>query len=96
MARRTERRIRVCVNWTLHPELVKRLQAQAQTELTPRGKRRSISSIVEQALAEYLAVPLANPDLPEQPLELCPRCEQGILREGICRLCNYRRPRARV
>ena len=93
---RTDRRIRVTVNWTLHPQLIKRLQYQADHELTPRGKRRSISSIVEQALAEYLAIPLANPELPEQPLELCPQCEKGILREGACRLCNYHRyPRGR-
>lgn len=91
MPRRTENRIRISVNWTLHPELVKALQRRAQSERTPMGKRRSISSIVEQALAEYLAIPLANEQLPQAPLELCPTCEQGVLRDGICRICNWRR-----
>jgi len=69
-----------------------RLREQALTE------GRSMTSIVEQALAEYLAIPLANPDLPEQPVELCPSCEKGVLWRRRCSVCGWRRvdPRAKL
>lgn len=72
-------------HWHLHPGLYDRLVKYAEKE------DRTLTAIVEQALAEYLAVPLANRDLPEQPVELCPKCERTLIRQGRCRHCGWRR-----
>jgi hypothetical protein len=82
--------MRAEVHWTIHPALLERLKARADAD------GRKVSAVVEQACAEYLAIPLANRDLPEQPCELCPNCKTGVLRLGICPACNWRRnPEAR-
>jgi hypothetical protein len=79
---------RVASFW-VNAALVDRLEEQSRKD----GRARN--SIVEQALAEYLNVPLADRDLPEQAVELCPNCLQGVLNEGRCRECRWRRdPRA--
>lgn len=52
---------------------------------------RTQNAIVEQALAEYLNVPLADRDLPEQPVELCAACERAVLNNGRCRECGWHR-----
>ena len=60
-----------------------------------RKEGRPKNALIEQALAEYLNVPLANRELPEQAVELCPACQQGVLNDGRCRGCRWRRdPRA--
>jgi hypothetical protein len=70
---------------TFHPELWERVRRHALLN------NRTNVSVVEQALAEHLAIPLADPDLPEQPVELCPRCEKGVLWQGKCPVCSWRR-----
>jgi hypothetical protein len=77
------------IRWCLHDGLIARLDERAARE----GRNRKL--LVEQALAEYLDVPLAHPDLPEQPVEMCPECERGIIHDGRCLNCRWwRRPRA--
>ena len=73
------------ITFKLNAALIDRLNEERHRE------GRSQNAIVEQALAEFLNVPLANRDLPERPVELCPRCEQGVLNEGHCAGCNWRR-----
>lgn len=77
------------ISHMLHEGLNDRLNAE-------RVKQdRTLVSIIEQALAEYLNVPLADRELPEQAVELCPRCERGVLNNGRCAECRWRRdPRA--
>lgn len=77
------------ITWAVNDALLDRLRRERRTT-----GRREIS-IVEQALAEYLNVPLANRDLPEQPVEICPQCQRGVLHYGRCAECRWRRdPRA--
>ena len=52
---------------------------------------RSQNALIEQALAEFLNVPLANRDLPEQPVEICANCQRGVLNEGRCGDCGWHR-----
>ena len=73
------------VHWYLHAGLLDRLERVAEEQ--GRAPRR----VVEDALAQYLYVPLANPELPEQPVELCPACERGILHDHACRECGWHR-----
>ena len=73
------------VSWSIHPGLLARLRDRAGYE------QRSVISVLEEALAKHLAVPLANPALPEQPVELCPACERGVLNHGRCPGCNWHR-----
>jgi hypothetical protein len=77
------------IHWRVNDALLNRLEAKARTE-----DRHQIA-LIEQALAEYLNVPLANRELPEQPVEVCANCRQGVLHEGRCAECRWRRdPRA--
>jgi hypothetical protein len=69
----------------LHAGLLDRLERIAEEQGRPPRK------VVEHALANYLAVPLAHRDLPEQPCEMCPACERGVLRNGACRECGWHR-----
>lgn len=73
------------VRWTLHPRLFEQIKERAERE------QRSINSLVEQALAEFMHVPLAFPELPEQPVELCPQCEQAVLHHRRCNRCGWHR-----
>jgi hypothetical protein len=73
------------VAWRLNAALLDRLEQQAEKE----GRR--LTMIIEQALAEYLNVPLANRKLPEQAVELCAHCERGVLNEGRCGNCGWHR-----
>jgi hypothetical protein len=73
------------VSWDLHPVLIEAVRLRAVEE------GRSITSVVEQALAEHLHIPLANRDLPEQRVELCPACEKGVIWDGRCAVCNWHR-----
>ena len=73
------------VSWNIHAGLLARLRDTAKYE------QRSLIGVLEQALAKHLAVPLANPDLPEQACELCPACERGVLSHGRCAECNWHR-----
>ena len=86
-------RKRATVNLSLHPELHRRLQREAATTTTPLGKQRTMTAIIEQALAEYLAVPIANLEIEEAPLELCPACERGLLWGRHCYECGWIRKR---
>ena len=78
-------RARRNVTWTLHPVLVERMRQRAADE------NRPLVSVVEQALAELFAIPLADPNLPEAPAELCPACQRGVLWAGKCPVCSWRR-----
>ena len=72
--------------WRVHEGLLDRLALQARTS------HRTPTSIVEQALAEYLSVPLASRDLPAQPVELCPHCHRGLITDtGRCLQCRWHR-----
>lgn len=73
------------IAWRINTALLARLNRACRTE-----HRRHIS-IIEQALAEYLNVPVANRDLPQQPVELCGNCERGVLNEGRCGDCGWHR-----
>ena len=73
------------VTLNIHAGLLARLRDRAAYE------RRSLISVLEEALAKHLAVPLANPSLPEQPCELCPACERGVLSHGRCTECGWHR-----
>jgi len=76
------------IRWRMHDGLMARLDQRAA------GEGRTRMQLVEQALAEFLDVPLAHPELPEQPVELCPECEAGIMHDGKCGNCGWwRRPR---
>lgn len=76
------------IRWCLHAGLVQRLDQRAASE----GRARKL--LVEQALAEYLSVPLADVNLPEQNCELCPECERGLIHDGRCLNCGWwKRPR---
>lgn len=81
----THRRTKPRIFLTPHAELLRRAREQARYE------HRSVTSIVEQALAELFAIPLANPELPEAPAELCPSCERGVIFEGRCPVCGWHR-----
>lgn len=70
------------VNITPHPEITRLLQAEADAE------HRSLTSLIEQCAAEHLMIPLAHPDLPEQPAELCPHCERGVIYNDQCPVCH--------
>ena len=77
------------VSWCVHSGLLERLEDARRKEDRPKN------ALIEQALAEYLNVPLANRELPEQPVEVCPACQRGVLNYGRCRECRWRRdPRA--
>ena len=52
---------------------------------------RTTTSIVEQALAEFLAVPISVVGTPAGPLELCYICERGVLFHGRCPHCTWKR-----
>ena len=65
--------------------LLERVHSAAQQQ------GRTLNSIVEQALANLLFVPPAFPDLPEQPIELCARCEKGVLYASRCPVCGWHR-----
>lgn len=69
----------------LNVGLLDRLEQRRRSE----GRRQM--AIVEQALAEYLNVPLANRNLPEASVELCANCERGVLNEGRCADCGWHR-----
>ena len=71
--------------WWLHSGLLDRLERVAEEQ------GRAPRKVVEDALARHLAVPLANRELPEQPVEMCPACERGVLHDGACRECNWHR-----
>ena len=73
------------VFWHLHAGLLDRLERVAEEQ------GRAPRKVVEHALAKYLAVPLANRELPEQPVEMCPACERGVLHDGACRECGWHR-----
>lgn len=73
------------VFWHLHTGLLDRLERVAEEQ------GRAPRKVVEQALAEYLNVPLAYRDLPEAPVEMCPACERTVLDDGVCRGCGWRR-----
>ena len=74
------------IAWRLNSALLDRLDERCRKE-----NRRQIS-IIEQALAEYLNVPLANRELPEQPVEICGNCEKGVLDDRLrCADCGWHR-----
>ena len=73
----------------INAALIERLDARARLD----GRHRI--NLIEQALAEFLSVPLANRELPEQPVELCGNCQHAVLNYGRCPECKWRRdPRA--
>lgn len=74
-----------CIGWKIHPGLLDALQARADAE-----SRKQVS-VLEEALAKHLAIPLAHPELPEMPVELCPACEKGVINRGRCAVCNWHR-----
>jgi hypothetical protein len=78
---------RHCVR--LHPELSRRVEDIAVLE------ERTVTSVVEQVLAEYLYVPVADPTFPEAPVEICHECRRGVVWLGRCPLCHWRRRRPR-
>jgi len=67
---------RHCVR--LHPELSRRAEDIAVLE------DRTLTSVIEQALAELLYVPIADPALPEAPVEICHDCRRGVVWLGRC------------
>lgn len=73
------------VFWHLHAGLLDRLEQVAEEQ------GRAPRKVVEHALANYLAVPLAYRERPEQPCEMCPVCERGVLHNGGCRECGWHR-----
>ena len=73
------------IAWRLNSDLLDRLEA-----LSHKDNVRQII-LIEQALAEFLNIPLADRRLPEQPLELCASCERGVMNEGRCGNCGWHR-----
>ena len=69
----------------LHPLLLERVRALGNEY----GMNRS--QVIEWALAELLAIPPVARGLEsEMALALCPRCERGIIANGICGVCTPR------
>jgi hypothetical protein len=62
----------------LHPELLRRAEDKAVME------DRTMTSVIEQALAELLAVPVADPAFPPGPVEVCRACRKGVLWRNRC------------
>jgi hypothetical protein len=73
----------------LHPELLRRAEDRAVLE------DRTVTSVIEQALAELLAVPIADSAFPPGPVEVCRACRQGVLWRNRCPVCRWVRPRKR-
>jgi HAMP domain-containing protein len=69
----------------INAPLIERLNARARMDA------RKPSALIEQALAEFLNVPLASRDLPRQPVELCPSCQRGVLNNDRCNECSWHR-----
>lgn len=66
----------------MHPELLKRAESRAILE------DRTVVSVIEQALAEFLAIPVLDTKLPQGPVELCQRCERGVMWKDKCPVCG--------
>jgi hypothetical protein len=77
--------VKARLGFEIHRGLRERLREYAEQT------GRSQTSLIEQALAEFLNVPLANRELAKQAVEICPRCERGVMHDNRCRLCNWRR-----
>lgn len=73
------------IAWRLNGDLLDRLEA-----LSRKDNVRQII-LIEQALAEFLNIPLADRRLPQQTLELCAQCERGVMNEGRCGHCGWHR-----
>ena len=71
----------------INPGLLQRLKTEASAQGRPWIE------LLELAVAEYLMVPLSNPALPEQPVEICPACTNAVLWNHKCPRCKWRRPR---
>lgn len=70
----------------INTPLIERLDSRARLD----GRNRI--NLIEQALAEYLNVPLADRDLPAQPVELCPACQRALIDDnGRCQACRWHR-----
>ena len=67
----------------VHPALLERAEDRAVLE------SRSLVSVVEQALAELLHVPILDRRFPEGPVEICARCRAGVMWQGRCPVCGH-------
>lgn len=74
-------RVTMCVR--VHP----RLRELARARAKEHGLR--LRQVVEWALAELLAVPLAVEGV-EMELALCASCERGLVTDGRCAACGWR------
>jgi hypothetical protein len=70
-------------SFKIHPALLSRAEDYAVLE------GRSVVSVVEQALAELLHVPLLDPRFPEGSVELCASCKRGVMWQSRCPVCGH-------